>query len=314
MDTMSRLPRHLPRHLALATAALLLAAGLTACGDDEPTAQDPGGDRTTAAADETDEPDPEPTDDGSGSGEAPGTVTVPVYFAGETPQGYRLFREFRKVEADNPMEEAVALMVAGDALDPDYTTLWPDVSSFDSVAFSEGAGAIVAQVPDDMWSEAPGDMTPEQASLAVQQLVYTVQGIQQERLPVLVQQGADPATLFGIDTHSGLEAAPQLEVLAFMNVTTPEEGQSVGDTFTAKGVGSSFEATVLWEVRDESGAKVLDGFTTADGWMDKLYPWEAQVEVSSLDPGTYQFVAITDDPSDGEGAGPTEDSKTIVVS
>ena len=57
---------------------------------------------------------------------------MPVYFAGDTPQGTRLYREFRQVEADNPFEEAVALMVAGDALDPDYTTLWPS-GSFESM-------------------------------------------------------------------------------------------------------------------------------------------------------------------------------------
>jgi hypothetical protein len=35
--------------------------------------------------------------------------------------------------------------------------------------------------------------------------------------------------------------------------------------------------------------------------------------VSGLAPGTYSFVALTDDPSGGEGPGPTEDSKTIIV-
>ncbi len=306
---MTRLPRH--RSLA-AAAALVLAAGLTACGDDEPNAQDPGGAATSSAAGEpTDEPTE--TEVSATASAEPGTVTVPIYFAGETPAGIRLFREFRKVEADNPMEEAVALMVAGDAVDPDYVTLWTD-GSFDSIGFSDGAGAIVAAVSDDAWADKPGDMTDEQAKLAVQQLVYTLQGIQGQRVPVLVQNGADPAPLFGIDTSDGLEAAKQLDVLAFMNVTTPEEGQSVSGTFTAEGVGSSFEATVLWEVRDGSGASVLDGFTTAEGWIDRLYPWKADVDVSGLEPGTYTFVAKTDDPSDGEGGGPTEDTKTITVS
>ena len=58
---------------------------------------------------------------------------------------------------------------------------------------------------------------------------------------------------------------------------------------------------------------VLDGFTTAEGWQDRLYPWEAEVDVSALNPGTYVFAALTDDPSDGEGAGPTEDTKTIII-
>ena len=35
-----------------------------------------------------------------------------------------------------------------------------------------------------------------------------------------------------------------------------------------------------WEVRDESGATVLEGFATAEGWIDKLYPWQATVDVS----------------------------------
>lgn len=306
---MTRLPRH---RAYVAAAALVLAAGLAGCGDQEPTAQDPdGGETSSAAADSTDEPPQEPTDDGSETTGPADTVTVPIYFVGDTPNGPALYREFRKVEADNPMEEAVAVMVAGDALDPDYGTLWPS-GEFESVGFSEGAGAIVAQVAGDAWS-APGDLSKREATLAVQQLVYTVQGVQQERLPVLVQNGADPAPLFGIDTTGGLKAAKPLDVLAFMNVTTPEEGATVSGSFTAEGVGSSFEATVIWQVRDESGAAVLEGFTTAEGWIDKLYPWTAEVDVSGLAPGTYTFAAMTDDPSDGEGRGPTEDTKTITV-
>ena len=51
----------------------------------------------------------------------------------------------------------------------------------------------------------------------------------------------------------------------------------------------------------------------AEGWGDRLYPWQSPVDLSGLPPGTYSFVAMTDDPSDGEGHGPTEDSKTIMV-
>ena len=56
-------------------------------------------------------------------------------------------------------------------------------------------------------------------------------------------------------------------------------------------MANSFEATVPWEIRDESGAKVLDGFATAEGWGDHLYPWESEVDASGLAPGTYTFVA-----------------------
>jgi len=116
-----------------------------------------------------------------------------------------------------------------------------------------------------------------------------------------------------VPTSEPLANGPVLETLALVNVTTPEQGASVSGTFTASGVASSFEATVPWEIRQD-GEVVERGFSTAEGWMDKLYPWETEVDVSGLAPGDYQFVAMTDDPSGGaEGAGPTEDSKTITV-
>ena len=306
---MTRLPR---RRAYAATTALVLAAALTACGDDEPAAQDPvGAGSSSAAGDPTDPSTDEPT--GGETGDPAGTVTVPVYFVGDTPGGPALYREFRKVEADNPMEEAVALMAAGDALDPDYRTAFPSADNV--AAITVEGGAIVVQVEDDSWADRTDEMGESGARLAAQQLVYTLQGIQQERLPVRVvgQAGGDAVPLFSIDTADGLQAAKPLDVLAFMNVTTPEEGASVSGSFTAEGVGSSFEATVLWEVRDDSGTAVLDGFTTAEGWIDKLYPWTAEVDVSGLAPGTYTFAAITDDPSGGEGGGPSEDTKTITV-
>jgi hypothetical protein len=47
--------------------------------------------------------------------------------------------------------------------------------------------------------------------------------------------------------------------------------------------------------------------------MDRLYPWETEIDISGLAPDQYTFVAITDDPSGGEGGGPTEDSKDFTV-
>ncbi len=102
-------------------------------------------------------------------------------------------------------------------------------------------------------------------------------------------------------------------MLALVSVSSLSEGETVRDRFVVSGIANSFEATVPWEVR-QGDRVVAKGFATADGWMDKLYPWTTQVNVSKLAPGTYTFAAMTDDPSGGaEGAGPTEDTKTIVV-
>jgi Immunoglobulin-like domain of bacterial spore germination/Sporulation and spore germination len=199
-------------------------------------------------------------------------------------------------------------MTAGDTLDPDYRTLYPG-GTFAGVEI--GSDVIEVSVPDESWTTMPDGMSENDARLAAQQLVYTVQGIAQSRLPVEIVLDGEPADLFGLGGQLGNE--PELDVRAMVNVTSPEEGATVADTFTASGVASSFEATVPWQVR-QGDTVVKDGFATAEGWMDKLYPWETQVDVSDLDPGTYTFVALTDDPSGGaEGGGPTEDSKTIIV-
>ncbi|MBC9735521.1 Gmad2 immunoglobulin-like domain-containing protein [Nocardioides marmotae] len=300
------------RITALLTASTLGLA-LTACGEDgsaeDPTpagsTTSPSASPTTDATDATDEPTAEPTNPAPSEGDA--ETTVPAYFVGDTPQGARLYREFRRVSGD-PYVAAAALVTGGEVLDPDYRSLWPDGSFAD---VRQEGDAIVAEVADDGWATR-GGLSANGARLAAQQLVYTLQGVAQERLPVRVVDGeGTPVPLFGLE--GDLAQASPLEVLALVSISGPEEGATVSGTFTAGGVASSFEANVPWQVRDSGGKVVLDGYATAEGWMDKLYPWASEVDVSDLAPGTYTFIARTDDPSGGEGGGPMEDSKTITV-
>lgn len=297
----------------LALTATIAALVLSGCGDDdEPSNAD---DPASTPASETSEPTPtdpttsaseEPTDTQTTTAPTTDTVSVPVFFVADTPHGPALFAEQREVEADNPLDEAVALMTAGDATDPDYRTLYPG-GTFESVEFD--GEKFVVTVADDGWNTRAPGMSKLDAKLAVQQLVYTLQGAEGAEVPVVV---VPSGVLFGVDA-STIGAADELDVRGFVNVLSPAEGTTVSGSFTASGEASSFEATVPWQVRDEAGETVLDGFATAEGWIDGLYPWETEVDVSGLEPGTYTFVAMTDDPSGGEGPGPTEDTKTIVV-
>ena len=295
------------RALTSVLAAGALTVALVGCGqedDPSPVADDPGGEETTQESSPP-SPDDSAAEGGSGSG-----TTVPVYFVGDTPQGPALFREFRQVPDDNPLEEAAALLTAGDVADPDYSTLLPE-GDLGSVEYDDDAGRFVVELADPGWTEPQG-LSKAEARLAVQQLVYTLQGVQQERAPVVVQQDGRPTSILGIDSGDGIRQADQLAVLGLVNVTTPEQGAAVSGSFTAEGVASSFEGTVVWEVR-RGDEVVQEGFATASGWMDKLYPWSTEVDVSGLEPGEYTFVARTDDPSDGEGPGPTEDTKDFTV-
>ncbi|GHJ60069.1 hypothetical protein NOK12_25870 [Nocardioides sp. OK12] len=312
--------RALHRTLAGAATAALTLGVLAGCGEDSDRAEDPAPASGTSSA--TAEPSAsagEPTTSSEPSQSAepdPGeTSTVPVYYVGDSPMGPRLYREFRRVSGD-PGLGAADMVAAGVPADPDYRAAFPVDGSFSSVRLDEEAGLILVQVPDDRWADRPADMSGKQARLAVQALVYTVQGALQSRAPVQVvgEPGGPAVPLFGVDTDGGVANADQLDVLSLVSVTSPESDAEVSGTFTASGVASSFEATVPWEVRDSSGEVVVDGFATAEGWMDRLYPWESEVDVSGLAPGEYTFVAMTDDPSGGaEGPGAFEDSKVISV-
>jgi hypothetical protein len=292
-----------------------LALGATACSQEAPEDDPAPVSRDTEATDpEKDTKSPSPTEPvtetTTETAEPADTVTVPLYFVGETPQGPKLFREFRAVPADNPLMEATALLLAGDALDPDYRTLWPQLEVSEVQATD---GVLLVQIPGDGFTERPDGMSKRAARLAVQQLVYTLQGVQQERIPVQFDRPDTSARLFGLSTEAPYANAPALDVSGLVNITSPEQGSEVtGDTLAASGVASSFEATVPWQIR-QGQAVVLEGFATAEGWMDKLYPWEADIDVSALEPGDYTFVALTDDPSDGEGGGPHEDTKDFTL-
>ncbi|KRB77356.1 hypothetical protein ASE01_11580 [Nocardioides sp. Root190] len=302
------------RRSLTALAGATLALGLLVACSDDGGAADPASGTSTTPSDpsEAGTPSSDGTDgtDGTDAGQAPDAEVIPVYYVGDTPQGDRLFREFTQASGIEPLVAAAAAVTAGDPVDPDYRTLWPS-GRFASVEQTEDA--IVVEVDDEAWLSR-GSLDNARARLAVQQLVLTLQGVVGERLPVTVEHDGRPAaTLLGVDASKGLNARPQLDVLALVNVTEPAEGTAVKGSITANGRASSFEATVPWTIEDSTGEVVLDGFATAEGWIDKLYPWSVEIDVSSLPAGAYTFVARTDDPSNGEGGGPTEDTKRITI-
>ena len=95
----------------------------------------------------------------------------------------------------------------------------------------------------------------------------------------------------------------------------PGRGQRrTSGSFIARGRASSSRA----RCRGRSATRRRRGRPTASrppsGAGDRLYPWETEIDVSGLAPGTYTFVAMTDDPSGGdEGTGPFTDTRTIIV-
>ncbi|QCW50612.1 hypothetical protein FE634_09640 [Nocardioides dongxiaopingii] len=263
----------------LAAAVVVAVAVVVDRGDgDDPDVAAPTTEPTTAS--------PSAPPDTAPAGR---TRAVGLYFLGDTPEGTRLFREFQQVPRFDPAQD---LLVAVEALaapdDPDYRTAWPAGSV-------TGARVVDGQVRVQLSPDAPDD------DLALQQLRATVaaaSGLQS----ITFSRGAEPFTV---------EADP--DALALVSISDPREGRTVFGSFTARGVANSFEATVPWQLVDADGTVVAEDSATAEGADDRLYPWETEIDVSDLEPGTYTFVARTDDPTGGEGVAPTQDTRTIVV-
>jgi hypothetical protein len=280
----------------LAAAAAVVAVALVTVALNQPSAEAPPTDDPTRVIDT-------PT---------PSAHTVAVYYVGDTGRGPRLFREFRTETGPADLGEALDLL--GKApLDPDYRSLWP-AGSF---AGGEVRGDVIhVVIADAALHDRPASMTAQEAALAIQQVIFSVQGVVGDRLAVQFRLGDNPVNeVLGQNTSEALSNAEPVDVLSLMSVTYPTEGAVVSGSFVAEGVNNGYEATMNWRIEDADDTVVLDGFATAEGWMGtELFSWETDpIDVSGLAPGTYEFVALNPDPSDGEGFRPDTDTRSIIV-
>jgi hypothetical protein len=244
---------------------------------------------------------------------APVEPAVPVYYAGDSGRGTVLFREFQGGIGGDPVSQAAYAAVAGPPLDPDYRSLWP--AGTEATATYDG-DVITVDVTGGNLHDRPAGMSKKDAGLAIQQVVYSVQGAAKERAGVqFLLDGQHTDQILGEPASEPLTNAPLSATVTLMNITRPEEGMVVsGGSLEAEGVANTFEATFHWEIR-QGDAVVANDFGTALGCceVDKLFPWAVSIDVSTLAPGTYTFFAVNDDPSDGEGFDPDSDSKTFVI-
>ncbi|KRF15437.1 hypothetical protein ASG90_12120 [Nocardioides sp. Soil797] len=310
---------------ALAAASLLV---LTACGDngsDDSSGDDPtpsGSSSATAESPASGSASAAPTESATSETDLPskGTdVAVPVYYLGDSPRGTRLFREFHSLSGaagSDRLTGSLSEALTSKPDDPDYRTPWPKGTSLGDASYADGVITVDLSPGGNDLTKRPGSTTKSDATMAVQQLVFTAQaGAAKGRKPVLFQiDGKPTGTLLGVPTTEPVANAKVLNTLSTMSISSPAEGQEVSGTFTAKGVNNGFEANMTWQLLD--GDKVVaDGFGTAGGWMgNKLFPWQVKVDIETLAPGDYTFKASNDDPSGGtEGSGPDVDTRTVVV-
>lgn len=307
-----RWSRH--RTALLGCTALVLALGVSGCGSDEPvepttptgatsTATETPTAAPTITPDDGVEPTPTTTGDADG-GEVSG---IPVYYIGDSGGSFRLFREWRTVpDEGDPVESALAAMMAVPPLDPDYMSPW--VAPDEMEVEREGSNITV-----DLSADAfNGNAGSELSATAVQQLVYTataastLDGPAATTVTILVDGAA--ADAWGhVRVGEPTERAPQGEVLSHVWILSPQEGDVVdAGEVRISGYGASFEANFVWSIEGPSGT--IEGVTLSDsgvGFAEFRFTEE-------LEPGEYT-VTVENSSGLGEGFVPFVDSKTFTV-
>jgi hypothetical protein len=232
---------------------------------------------------------------------------VPLYYVTDTPAGPRLAREFRReaVDTDPGTAAVTALFAAPTGAVPEHRNTWPTGSALAApVTHADGVVTV------DLTAQAVGT-TPADPILAVQQVVYTVTGALGTTDPVQVLVAGKQVTRLwgdGVDTSRPVARADPLGIRVLVGIDDPADGASVHSPVRIAGEAAVFEATLLWEIR-QNGSMVRSGSaTTAEG--QRFAPYAFSVE---LPPGDYEIRVAEDDPSDGAGRPVMTDTHRITV-
>jgi len=286
---------------AVAAVTALVVGGAFWLVHDDPATTAPAGTPTPSAV--------SPSPSGSTDPEV-STRAVPVYFVGATAQGTKLYREFQSQQvcagADCLLKAATVTALSGRPLDPDYTAPWPDGTGITDLSF-EG-GTLTIGLSGDV-HDRPSGMSAADAELAVQQLIYSAQaGLGQGRPPVqLLLDGKHTDTILGVPASEPLAAGNPDDVLAPVQIDSPTQNAQVSGTFTVTGRAATFEANVVWELK-QGATVVKHGFTTAQECCT-LSPYSFEVTAPA---GDYTLVVHDTDES-GADRPVDEDTRDITV-
>jgi hypothetical protein len=235
------------------------------------------------------------------------TATLPTYFVGDTAAGPRLFPEQHVVDDIHGTDLAAAVeeVVGRGPIDPDYQG-WTAHDALVGSAESDGA-TVTIDLSQQL--RRPADMDEEEATMRLQSLVWTADDVVGQDLPVrFTVAGAPVDSLLGLPTTEPLTKQSADQVMSTVQVTSPTQGEVVPTAFAVQGQAATFEANVVWELK-QGDRVVRNGFATAAECCT-LSPYSFSV---TAPPGDYTLVVHDTDESDGEGVGTSQDTKAITV-
>lgn len=239
----------------------------------------------------------------------PGAVVrrqVPVYFVGTVAGKPVLYREFHTLDAGDgslpaQVRAAVAAALAGRADDTDYTSHW-GTTTVHSVQIAGSSATVDISRPG-------GTPTADRARVSVQQVVWTVTAAAPDVDSVRITVDGQPATtLWNVDISRPLTRADHTTVLAPVWLYEPQEGATVGRTFTVLFDGTVYEASAVLRVLDGSGAVVREQPVQ----LDQGPPARGQATVPlTLPPGRYVLQGFYFSPENGQMVGLDDHRVTV---
>ena len=231
--------------------------------------------------------------------------TLAQYWVADTARGFRLYREFLRIDATpDAITAALRQLVSHKPVDPDYVSLWPTDTKINNVVVVGDSAAI-----DLSFSKL--NVGAEAESLAIAQLVWTATAANTSVKKISFTVDGKKVESFAghVDATKPFTRGLTYEVLAPVWITSPAEGQEVSaQGFSMGGMASTFEANVAWKVFKD-GKLVKQGSTTAGEAAPAWKPW--QVAIPGLVPGNYLFMAMEYSAKDGSLV--AQDSKNVTL-
>ncbi len=229
----------------------------------------------------------------------PPSANLPVYYAGSTSSGPRLYREYHPMlVADNgPGAKAAAavsaMLLRHSAFDPDYTSLWPEGVTVRSAVVKEDTVAVdLAGLP-----AGSGGADRPTVRTSLEQLIWTATAATGTTKVRLLAEGQPVTTFRGMaGLGAVLTRGPAVDVLAPVWLIDPQQGAPVGHTVKVRLAGSVFEGAVRLRVRTGSGAVVSDQPVKLSAGAPQR--GEAQLSVT-LPAGAYTIEAYVVSTRDG---------------
>ena len=293
--------------LAVAAAAVLLLGGvaigvnLSNSSDDDTatvgtssspgisTGQSPTPTHSASGASSVSSSDTTPS--GDTTSPAPVTKALAVYYVADVPGvGTRLYREFHSLEVDStPVGKpaaALAELFGGNAVDPDYTSLWPSGTQVRTLSVTGDLATV------DVTDFPSGDAAAQE--MAVQQVVWTVTAADPAVKRVQIKVNGQPpkgAASLGQPT----KRANALDTLANVWILAPTEGSTVTSPVTVTVYGTGFEGNIPVKVfKDDGTTQVAETALTT-----QMGAFAVASTTIKLPAGSYVIKAYNDNGKDG---------------